>query len=278
MESQNSCNWIRANGNAFLQFGGVTSTIVPDNLKSAVTNPNKYEPDINPEYDDFAKHYGTVIIPARSGKYKDKALVEGAIKIVYQRIFAPLRDRIFYSTSELNEEIQILTDRHNNIPFQKLKISRYELFLEIEKDSLKPLPSIRYEFKKFAYLKVAFNYHIELAEDNHYYSVPYQYIRKKVKVIYTEKSVEVYHNNMRIAFHSRSRKRGGYTTIKDHMPSAHKYYAEWSPERITSWAAKIGDSVKEMAVKLLKSRDHPEQAYRSCLGLIVLPKSMEIFA
>ncbi|MBM3703269.1 MAG: IS21 family transposase [Actinobacteria bacterium] len=272
VETQKSSDWIRANENAFLKFGGVTSAIVPDNLKSAVTNPNKYEPDINPEYEDFARHYGTVILPARSGKQKDKALAECAVKIVYQRIFAPLRDRIFYSTLELNEEIADLTDRHNSIPFQKLKISRYGLFLEVEKDSLKPLPAERYEFKKFAYLKVTFNYHIELAEDRHYYSVPYNYIRKKVKVIYTEKSVEIYHNNIRIAFHARDRKAGGYTTIKDHMPSAHKFYAEWSPERITGWAAKIGDDVKEMTVKLLKSRDHPEQAYRSSIGIISLAK------
>ena len=271
-ETQNSRDWIRANENAFLKFGGVTSAIVPDNLKSAVTNPNKYEPDINPEYDDFARHYGTVILPARSGKSKDKALAECAVKIAYQRIFAPLRNKIFYSTSELNEEIAELTDRHNSIPFQKLKISRYELFLEIEKDQLKPLPAKGYEFKKFSILKVAFNYHIELAEDTHYYSVPYRFIGKKVKVIYTEKSVEIYHNNIRIAFHARDRKIGGYTTIGDHMPSAHKFYAEWSPDRIIGWAAKIGQDVKEMTVKLLESREHPEQAYRVSLGIISLAK------
>jgi len=271
-ETQNSRDWIRANENAFLKFGGVTSAIVPDNLKSAVTNPNKYEPDINPEYDDFARHYGTVILPARSGKSKDKALAECAVKIAYQRIFAPLRNKIFYSTSELNEEIAELTDRHNSIPFQKLKISRYELFLEIEKDQLKPLPAKGYEFKKFSILKVAFNYHIELAEDTHYYSVPYRFIGKKVKVIYTEKSVEIYHNNIRIAFHARDRKIGGYTTIGDHMPSAHKFYAEWSPDRIIGWAAKIGQDVKEMTVKLLESREHPEQAYRASLGIISLAK------
>jgi len=195
-----------------------------------------------------------------------KALAECAVKIAYQRIFAPLRNKIFYSTSELNEEIAELTDRHNSIPFQKLKISRYELFLEIEKDQLKPLPAKGYEFKKFSILKVAFNYHIELAEDTHYYSVPYRFIGKKVKVIYTEKSVEIYHNNIRIAFHARDRKIGGYTTIGDHMPSAHKFYAEWSPDRIIGWAAKIGQDVKEMTVKLLESREHPEQAYRASLG------------
>jgi len=272
VETQNSRDWIRANENAFLKFGGVTSAIVPDNLKSAVVSPNKYEPDINPEYDDFAKHYGTVILPGRSGKSKDKALAECAVKIVYQRIFAPLRDRIFYSTAELNEEIQYLTDRHNNIPFQKLKISRYDLFLDIEKDQLRPLPAARYEFKKFSILKVAFNYHIYLCEDSHYYSVPYRYIGKKVKVVYTDKNVEIYYNNIRIAFHARDRKAGGYTTIKDHMPPSHRYYAEWSPDRLTSWAAKIGQDVKAVVARVLSSKDYPEQAYKTCVGIISLAK------
>ena len=271
-ETQKKEDWIRANENAFLKFGGVTACIVPDNLKSAVTNPNKYEPDINPEHEDFARHYGTAVLPASQGKSKDKALVEGAIRIVYQRIFAPLRNSIFYSMDELNEEIQDLTDKHNRIPFQKLNVSRYDLFLQIEKDELKLLPAKRYEFKKFAYLKVAFNYHIELAEDAHYYSVPHRYIRKKVKVIYTEKSVEIYHNNIRIAFHGRDRRRGGYTTTGEHIPSSHQFYAEWSPERIIGWAAKIGEEVKEITVKLLSSRDHPEQAYKACLGIINLAK------
>jgi len=271
-ESQKKEDWIRANENAFLKFGGVTAAIVPDNLGSGVTKANKYEPDINPEYEDFARHYGTVILPARSGKPRDKSLAENLVKIVYQRVFAPLRNKTFYYISDLNEEIFSLTDKHNSIPFQKIKVSRMELFLEIEKDKLAPLPLTRYEFKKFAYVKVQPSYHIYLSEDIHYYSVPFRFIGKKVKVIYSISAVEIYHDNRRIASHRRDRRQGGYTTLKDHMPSAHKYYAEWNPGRITGWAAKVGPNVGNIVSKILASKKYPEQAYRVCIGIINLAK------
>jgi len=272
MESQESHNFIKANENAFAKFGGVTQAIVPDNLKSAVTKPGRYEPDINFQYLAFAAHYKTVILPARSGKSKDKALVESMVRIVYQRIFAPLRNCIFYSLEELNIAIFELTDKHNATPFQRLGLSRDDLFLEIEASALKPLPAQRYEFKKYAYLKVAFNYHIYLSEDIHYYSVPYRYISKKVKVTYTENSVEIFYNNIRIAYHKRDRKKGGYTTTDSHMPANHRYYASWSPERITNWADKVGPEVKKVIIEILAAKKHPEQAYRVCLGVINLEK------
>lgn len=270
--SQESYTFIRANENAFLKFGGVTAAIVPDNLKSAVTKPNRYEPDINFQYMAFAAHYNTIILPARSGKSKDKALVESMVRIIYQRVFAPLRNKIFYSLDELNSAIADLTEKHNNTPFQRLGFSRNELFLKIEASALKPLPATRYEFKKYAFLKVAFNYHIYLSEDIHYYSVPYRYISKKVKVIYTQESVEIFYNNLRIAYHRRDRKKGGYTTTDSHMPPNHAYYASWSPERITGWAAKVGPFVEKMTVQILAAKKHPEQAYRICLGIIGLEK------
>jgi len=270
--SQESCNFIRANENAFLSFGGVTECIVPDNLKSGVIRPSKYEPDINFQYLSFAAHYNTIILPARSGKSKDKALVESMVRIVYQRVFAPLRNRIFYSLYELNAAIFELTDKHNNTPFQRLGISRNELFDQIEKTALRPLPAQRYEFKKYAHLKVAFNYHIYLSEDIHYYSVPYRFISKKVKVIYTEGSVEIFYNNLRIAYHKRNREKGAYSTIDSHMPSNHAYYASWSPERITGWAAKVGPDVEKMIAEILKAKKHPEQAFKVCLGVINLEK------
>ena len=271
-ESQKKECWIRANENAFHEFGGVTAAIVPDNLKSAVTTPNKYEPDINPEYDDFAKHYGTVILPARSGKYKDKALAENLVKIVYQRVFAPLRNHIFYSIGELNEAISELNQKHINTPFQRLNTTRMELFLEVEKSQLKPLPSTKYEFKSFAFPTVGVNYHIYLSEDKHYYSVPYRLSGKKVKVIYSSTAVEIYYDNRRIASHMRDRTKGGYTTKKDHMPSAHRYYAEWNPNRITSWAAKVGPNVKKLVACVLSGKKYPEQAYRTCIGIINLAR------
>jgi transposase len=270
--SQESLNFIRANENALLNFGGVSAAIVPDNLKSAVTKPNRYEPDINFQYMAFAAHYNTIILPARSGKSKDKALVEGMVRIIYQRVFAPLRNKIFYSLDDLNAAIADLADKHNNTPFQRLGLSRNELFLKIEASALKPLPATRYEFKKYAYLKVAFNYHIYLSEDIHYYSVPYRYISKKVKVIYTEETVEIFYNNLRIAYHRRDRKKGAYSTIDSHMHPNHAYYASWSPERITCWAASVGPFVEKMIAQILKAKKHPEQAYRICLGIISLEK------
>ena len=271
-ESQRKEDWIRANENAFQKFGGVTAAIVPDQLRSAVSKPCKYEPDINPEYEDFARHYGTVIFPARQRKARDKALAENLVKLAYQRILAPLRDETFYSIPDLNERIFSLTDKHNRTPMQKLKVSRYELFLETEKDKLLPLPNKRYEFKGFAFPTVGINYHVYLSEDIHYYSVPYRLSGKKVKVIYSSTSVEIYYDGRRIASHVRDRTRGGYTTKKDHMPSTHRYYAEWSPDRILRWAAKVGPNVKKLTSQVLSGKKYPEQAYRTCIGIINLAR------
>ncbi len=270
--SQRKEDWIAANENAFRKFGGVTAAIMPDQLRSAVKKPCKYEPDINPEYDDFAKHYGTVIFPARQGKPRDKSLVENLVKLTYQRILAPMRDEVFTSMHDLNKRIFSLTEKHNSTPFQKLKISRYELFLETEKDKLLPLPAKRYEFKSFAFPTVGINYHIYLSQDIHYYSVPYRLSGKKVKVIYSSSSVEIYYDGRRIASHIRNRKRGGYTTKKDHMPSSHRYYAEWSPDRILRWADKVGPNVKKLVSTVLSGKQYPEQAYRTCIGIINLAR------
>ncbi len=270
-ESQKKEDWIKSNENAFQYFGGVTRAVVPDNLKSAITKSDKYEPEINPEYADFARHYGTVILPARSYCARDKALVEDCVKIIYTRIFAPLRNNIFYSLEELNQTIKEKLDNHNNMFMQRVKISRKQLFDEIEKSVLLPLPSENYEFKKFLNLKVQFNYHIELREDRHYYSVPFRYIGKQVTVIYTQRSVEIFFNNIRIAIHKREKK-FGYTTVSDHMPPSHKFYSEWNPERITNWAEKIGDNVKKVVQEMFQRKQHPEQAFKSCLGLLNLSK------
>jgi transposase len=272
VESQKSRCWIAANENAFHDFGGVTSAIVPDNLKSAVATPDKYEPDINPGYEDFARHYGTVILPARSGKSKDKALVETQVKLTYQRIFAPLRNHIFYSRDELNQAIAELNQEHNNTPFQRLDTTRQKLFLEVEAGELKPLPAKRYEFKSFCYPTVAFNYHVYLSEDRHYYSVPYRYRGKKVKVAYTASEVYIIYDNRRIASHRRDIVQGGYTTREEHMHPSHRYYCQWNPKRIIGWAAKIGPDVKKVVAKTLSSASYPEQAYKSCVGIISLAK------
>jgi transposase len=189
--SQKSEDWIRSNENAFLYFGGVTQAIVPDNLKSGVVNNNKYEPDINFMFEDFADHYQKTVLPARVRRPQDKALVENAVKLVYQRIYAPLRNRAFFTLEELNEAIWDLLEQHNNKQFQRLKISRRGLFEKIEKETLKSLPKERYAIKQCRELTVQFNYHVELREDCHYYSVPRQLKGKRVRVIYDDRNVGI---------------------------------------------------------------------------------------
>lgn len=275
VESQKKEDWIKANENALQYFGGSPNAIVPDCLKSAVTKANKYEPYINSEYADFARHYSTVILPARSRRPKDKALAENAVRISYMRIFAPLRNRVFYSLEELNEAIREKRNKHNGMKFQRMAISRQELFEEVEKNELTPLPVSKYEFKTILNLKIQYNYHVYLKEDNHYYSVPYIYLtnsEKNVTMIYTDSIVEIYHKNERIALHKRDRSTIKYSTLPEHMPPSHKFYSEWSPERMIKWGEKIGDKVKEMVEGMFNMAKHPEQAFKTCMGTLNLAK------
>jgi len=274
--SQNKGDWIRSNDRALWYFGGVAQALVPDNLKNAVTYSNRYEPGINPTFDDFAQHYNTVIIPTRVREARDKALVENAVRLMYQRIYAPLRNRVFYSLEELNEAIWDLLEKHNNTTFQRLQMSRRELFEEVERKALKALPAERYAPKEVKILTVGINYHVELREDRHYYSVPH-YLRRrgektKVKVIYDDRTVAIYYDNIRVAQHRRDRSPNQYSTLVEHMPSNHRYVAEWSPERFVKWAKAVGEDVALVVEKVLKSRKHPEQAYKVCMGLLNLPK------
>jgi len=269
--SQRKEDWLKANENALYYFGGVPEQIVPDCLKSAVTKVNKYEPDINPCYADFARHHGAAIVPARPYSARDKAMVENAVKIVYRRVFAPLRDRLFYSVDELNGAIRDLLEEHNNTPFQRIKMSRRELFDEIEKAVLKPLPLRRYELKEFRRFKVPPNYHIEIREDNHYYSVPFKYKGRNVTVIYTASTVEIYHKSIRIALHKREEKRG-YTTSKEHMPTQHRFYAEESPQEMITRAKEIGDETGALVEKIFESKRCLQLSYRTCLGIIDLSR------
>ncbi|MFQ5888005.1 MAG: IS21 family transposase [Candidatus Hydrothermarchaeales archaeon] len=269
--TQKKGDWIKANENALWYFGGVPQIIVPDCLKSGVGKANRYEPEINPVYADFAKHYGTAIVPARPYSPKDKAMVENATKIVYGRVFAPLRNSLFFSLEELNGAIRERLEEHNKAPFQRMGISRKDLFNEIEKDALRELPPGRYELKEFRCFKVPSNYHIELREDNHYYSVPWQYRGKRITLLYTQSTVGVYHQNMRIALHKRERRRG-YTTQKEHMPPNHRFYAQLSPEEMIGRAEKIGDKVKVLMEKVLRDKGNKHQALRTCLGITDLSR------
>lgn len=275
-ESQEKENWIRSNERAFHYFGGSSSAIVPDNLRSAVTRSDRYEPDINPDYAEFAEHYQTVIIPARVREARDKALVENAVRLVYQRIYAPLRNRTFYSLEELNEAVWELLEDHNNKNLQRMLVSRRELFESTERSALAPLPPQRFAMKTTKRATVQFNYHVELRDDLHYYSVPYYLYRKepktKVKLVFDERIVAIYYDNVRIVQYRRDRTPNEYSTLPEHMPEKHRVYAEWNDERFERWARSIGDDVAHVIKKVLATRKHPEQAFKACMGILSLAK------
>jgi len=211
-----------------------------------------------------------VVLPTRPRKPKDKALVEQTVRLMYQRVYAKLRDRTFHSVDELNAAIRPLVDEHNATRFQRLPYSRRQLFDRIERDVLQALPATRFQLMQTLDLKVQFNYHIELREDRHYYSVPWRLKGSRVRVLYNDRMVEIYHDHLRVAAHRRERTAGGYTTVSDHMPPHHRFYADWSPERILRWAGEIGPAVASLVGKVLAERDHPEQGFKVALGIINL--------
>jgi transposase len=273
-KSQKKEDFIGAVENALYYFQGVPRAIVPDNLKSAVIKANKYEPRLNETFEDFALHYQTTILPARARKPRDKALVEGAVNIVYNRIFSLIRNTLFFSLSELNMAIWELLENYNSIVFQGKDHSRKDLFNQIEKIALAPLPSERYEFKQYAFVTVLKSSHVWLLEDKHYYSVHYKYLGQKVKLIYTLSHVEIYHKSERIAFHRRNIHPYKYTTVREHMPSAHNFVSDWNPEKFLSWASGIGEETRAVIEKILQSKSHPEQGYKSCVGILSFAKKV----
>ncbi|MBX9853021.1 MAG: IS21 family transposase [Cytophagaceae bacterium] len=255
-------------------YGGVPEAIVPDNLKAAVTKSDKYEAEINATFQEFALHYGTTIVPARAKKPKDKALVENAVKLVYQRIFTALRTRLFHSLEELNGAISEELEKYNNRLFKHKEYSRRQLFEQVEKSELQPLSAEKFEIRTHKIVTVQKYSHVCLYEDHHYYSVPFQYVGKKVHVIYTSKYVEVYHNRERIAYHLRDSRSHKYTTVKEHMPSSHNFKLDWNPEKFTSWAASIGKPTLEIITHILRRKTYPEQAYKSCIGILSYAKKV----
>jgi transposase len=255
-------------------LSGVPLAIVPDNLKSAVTVANKYEPVINQHFEDFANHYGCVVVPTRSAKPRDKALVEGVIKIIYTRIYTHIRKQIFFSLTDLNKAIKEYLEIHNNTHFQGRLYSRWMLFDEIEKHVLNPLPGTKYHIKQYAVATVQKNSHVLLGCDKHYYSVPYSYISKKIKIAYNSEVVEIYYNWQRIAFHKRNLRPYSYTTLKEHMPSSHEFISDWNPEKFIKWAQGIGQETTLFITKLLEVKTYPEQSYKACMGILQMAKKI----
>jgi transposase len=272
--SQGKEDFVSSVENALQFYQGVPAAIVPDNLKSAVTKSNRYEPTLNETFLDFAEHYNTTVLPARVYKPRDKSLVEGAVKILYTRIYTVLRKNTYHSLKELNGAIWTALEKHNQAKFSGRPHSRTDLFNEVEKQALTPLPQNRYEIKHQARVTVMQNAHVCLGVDKHYYSVPYQYIRKKVKLLFTSQQVEVFYKYNRIAVHPRNMARYNYTTIPEHMASTHKFMTDWTPQRFINWAESIGDPVKRLLIMILEKRQHPEQAYKSCMGILSLEKKV----
>lgn len=253
-------------------YGGVPKVLVPDNLKSAVDKASKYEPQINKDLLDLGNHYGLAIMPARSRKPTDKAWVERMVAIVYNRIFAPLRNQIFTNLQELNIAIAEQLEIHNSLPLQKRKENRWELFEQGEKVFLQAMPQQRYELKEYQQSKVMKNCHVQLHKDRHYYSVPYKHIGKMAKIIYTYSHVSIYCDRERVAYHIRNYKEHKYTTVKEHLPTTHQFVSDWNPDKFTGWAARIDPIVEAYIKKVLENKSYPEQTYRSCVGILSFEK------
>lgn len=272
--SQSSRDWIASHVRALEYFGGVPALVVPDQLRSGVTSPDRYEPGAQRTYEDLALHYQTALLPARPRRPRDKAKVEAGVLVVQRWILACLRDETFFSLPELNDRIAELLERLNERPMRDYGgESRRRLFERIDAPALSPLPERRFVYGKWKKAKVNIDYHVAI--DQHFYSVPYSLARETVDVRVTSSTVEVFHRGNRVASHSRRFVKGRHTTLPAHMPKSHRAHAEWSPSRLLHWAGKIGPSTRGLVDVILKSRPHPEQGYRSVLGLMRLAKRFD---
>jgi transposase len=258
--------------NALNFYGGVPKAIVSDNLKSAVTRASKYESDINRSFKDFARHYNCVINPTRTYAPQDKALVENAVHLAYQRIYYPMREMTFFTLKELNEEIRLRLTNYNKLLFARKEVSRIELFQTIERQYLKPLPTERYQIKDYKRAKVQKMGYVYFSADKSYYSVPYRYIGKHTLIHYTLNLVEVYYNHLRIALHERNPSKGIYVTNKEHLSSTHQKYLEWSPDYFKNKASAHGTHVVDCVDKILTNTGYPEIGYKRVMGLLQLYK------
>lgn len=264
--------WIAGHCHAYRFFQGVARVTVPDNPKTGVTSPCRYEPLIHRSYQEMAEHYGTVIIPARPVKPRDKAKVETGVQIIERQILAVLRDRKFFSVAELNQAMRLLLDPLNCQPFQKLEGSREQWFQEQEKERLLPLPLTEFELACWSQAKANIDYHVVV--EKHYYSLPHQLIHEQIDVRLTQTTVELFHQNKRVAAHVRSHQPGLFTTVEEHRPKAHQKYLQWTPGRIIQWADKTGPHCRQAIQEILEKYPHPEQGYRSCLGIMRLGKAL----
>lgn len=264
--SQNQEDWLDAHVQAFEFLGGVPEIVVPDNLKSAVRKTHRYEPDINPAYQQLAQHYQVTVVPARPYKPKDKAKAEVAVQIVERWIMARLRHQTFFTLAALNQAIRFLLDDLNQRPFKKLPGCRASQFKQLDQPVLRSLPAVRYQYAEIKQARVHIDYHIEY--DKHFYSVPHHLVKQAVEVQASRSSISIYSHGLRVASHPRSYRQGAHTTCVEHMPQAHRAMQEWSAERFLSWAGDIGAETREVVNHLLHEKRHPEQSYRRILALL----------
>ena len=266
-------SWVKSHQHMAEYFEGSSEIWVPDNLKSGVDLADRYEPGINRTYEELATHYGAVVIPARVRKPKDKAKVESAVLVVQRWILAVLRHQTFFSLAELNEAIRQQLEILNGREMKNLGASRRELFERLDRPALKPLPSQRYEMATWGEPQVNIDYHVKV--DENYYSVSYLLIHQKVETRSTSSVVEIYHKGHRVASHPRLRIPGDFKTLSEHMPRSHREHLEWSPSRLINWAKKLGPATGRLVSEIFQRRPHPEQSYRSCLGLLSLGRHYE---
>src|SRR5256714_1401907 len=260
--------WIGSHVRCFEFLGAVPALLVPDNLRSGVSQAHRYEPLVNRTYSEMAAHYGTAILPARAGKPRDKAKAETGVLIAERWIVATLRNERFTSLAEANAAIAQKLTWLNNRPFAKLEGTRKILFDLLDRPAMRPLPPTRYEFATWTNPKVNIDYHVDV--DRHYYSVPYQLVGHKLDVRVSEQTIEVFFRGKRVASHRRSHLKGRHSTPDAHMPERHRAHLAWNPERLIAWAARTGPATAELVSAIMANRPHPEQGYRSCLGIMRL--------
>jgi transposase len=264
-------DWVGCHVGAFAYFGGVARQLVCDNLKVGVTATCRYEPGVNRTYQDMAAHYGTAVLPARVRKPRDKAKVEVAVQVVQRWILARLRHRRFHSLAELNGAIRELVEDLNARPMRHLGTSRRALFESLERDALLPLPAEPYAYAEWRRCRAGLDYHVEV--HGHFYSVPFRLMREVIEARITDQTIELFHRGTRVASHLRSPRQHRHTTVPEHMPSAHRRHAEWTPTRLLREAAAIGPATAALVERVLTVKPHPEQGFRACLGILRLVRS-----
>ena len=265
---QTLADWVGALVRAFEYIGGVTELVVPDNARALIADPDRYEPQASATLLDFAAHYGTAILPARPYRPRDKAKVEQGVLVVERWILARLRHRRFATLAEVDQAVGALLTELNARPFKRLPGCRASAYEALDRPALRPLPATRYELARYWPATVNIDYHV--VHEQHYYSVPHSLVQAKVELRVTRHNLEVLHRGKRVAAHLRSSKRGGYTTLPEHLPAAHRAHLEWSPRRLIRWGESIGPACAAIVSRILESRPHPEQGYRACLGLLRL--------